>query len=193
MNLDVWANAKDNLEGKQPGEPPPNLLLVKPYRWQKFSGYEDVNNTAGVDLTTQPHNNDGGEIKQSSNDTKNNDLDDKQLLWTLDILQRLHKQFYSEDVSIIKKNIQTVPTTLTQMRRNVLGIGKSNHRAINIVFSGLVPLHHQNRLHDKQRLRPAVERYAEDLGANVSTFAICIKIWCYQFHLILLICLLAHW
>lgn len=38
---DVWANAKNNESGR-PGEPPDNLLLVRPYHWKPFSGYRWV-------------------------------------------------------------------------------------------------------------------------------------------------------
>ena len=47
---DVWANADNNATGR-PGEPPENLLLVKPYHWKPFKGYADVNNSSGNDLS----------------------------------------------------------------------------------------------------------------------------------------------
>ena len=46
---DEWANAKNNVTG-WPGEPPDNLLLMKPYHWKPFMGYADVNNASGGDL-----------------------------------------------------------------------------------------------------------------------------------------------
>lgn len=45
----MWANAKDGIG--RPGEPPDNLLLVKPYHWKPFMGYADVNNSSGNDLS----------------------------------------------------------------------------------------------------------------------------------------------
>jgi len=62
---DVWANAGDyndvggssSLQGqnpRRPGEPPNNLLLVKPYHWKPFVGFADVNNAAGVDISSSP-------------------------------------------------------------------------------------------------------------------------------------------
>ena len=48
---DVWANASDNSFATIKGEPPDNLVLVRPYHWQPFSGFADVNNAAGEDLS----------------------------------------------------------------------------------------------------------------------------------------------
>ena len=132
---DVWANAEE-MKAKQRGEPPQNLLLVRPYRWASFLGMADVNNASGVDLTGQ--------------DTS--DGTDRQLLWTADILKRLHDRYYKSSVPT------TVPDTLETMRKEVLA-------GCRLVFSGIIPLH-------KQKLGPNVPReplvrYAESLGATI--------------------------
>uniref|UniRef100_A0A7S1CXJ8 protein-serine/threonine phosphatase n=1 Tax=Cyclophora tenuis TaxID=216820 RepID=A0A7S1CXJ8_CYCTE len=49
---DVWANAEAETR-----EPPHNLLLVKPYHWKPFMGFANVNNDAGIDITTTNNNN----------------------------------------------------------------------------------------------------------------------------------------
>ena len=38
-------------EGSIPGEPPTKLLLIKPYHFDKYRGFAEVNNQSGVDLT----------------------------------------------------------------------------------------------------------------------------------------------
>jgi RNA polymerase II subunit A-like phosphatase len=142
---DVWANATDKRTSRK-GEPPENLLLVRPYHWQSFLGFADVNNSAGTDLTAPDQNKVTSSV--ASKET------DKQLLWTSDILRRLHKRFYSAE----SPSEQTVMDTLRHMRREVLSGEK-------IVLSGLVPLHKQrSRPHAP---RPSTVRYAEVLGANV--------------------------
>lgn len=166
---DVWANATDNPTAGRQGEPPANLLLVKPYRWERFSGYEDVNNAAGVDLTSKQQSQKDRDTNKDENSTDEGDV---QLLWTLDILNRLHAKFYSKDVSLIKQNTLTVPLALKQMRRQVLGGQDDRMRLTNIVFSGLVPLIQQTRIDNKRGPRPLVERYAEELGATVSETSI---------------------
>ena len=70
---DVWANAKNNVTGR-PGEPPDNLLLVKPYHWKPFMGYADVNNASGGDLS------ENGDAQQQQNGKPNDKEDDMQLL-----------------------------------------------------------------------------------------------------------------
>ena len=134
---DVWANAKDNSKGTIKGEPPDNLLLVRPYHWQPFVGFADVNNAAGADLSGS------GPAKE-----------DKQLLWTKNILVRLHKRYYEQSS---KGNRLTVPETLKQMRQEVL-------MGSNMVLSGLVPLHKQSG--NGAVARPHFVRYAQNLGAK---------------------------
>ncbi|KAL7447204.1 hypothetical protein ACHAXM_011196 [Skeletonema potamos] len=145
---DVWANAKNNVTGR-PGEPPDNLLLVKPYHWKPFQGYADVNNASGQDLS-------------ESDDTKQDDKsdskdDDKMLLWTADILRRLHERYYSMSTSVEKKS---VPDLLRSMRRETL----RRHPSAKVVLSGLIPIHKQNK---QSHIRPPIVRYAEELGAEV--------------------------
>lgn len=64
----MWANANNNVTGR-PGEPPENLLLVKPYHWRPFMGYADVNNASGIDLSkprdAQRHANDKMDDKET--------------------------------------------------------------------------------------------------------------------------------
>jgi RNA polymerase II subunit A-like phosphatase len=138
---DVWANAGEVTESTRKGEPPDNLLLVRPYHWHKFVGYADVNNAAGFDLTRS----------QSEGD----DEADEQLLWTSDILKRLHNRFYAKNT---EDKFETVADVLRNMRQEVL-LGGS------LVLSGLVPLHRQKV--ESNGPRPAVIRYAESLGAKV--------------------------
>jgi RNA polymerase II subunit A-like phosphatase len=138
---DVWANAEDS--SKTRGEPPENLLLVRPYHWEPFLGFADVNNAAGVDI--------------SGESTHTADEADLQLLWTLDILKRIHKHLYSSEE--VHRHELTVPRLLRGMRQKVL-------KGCTLVFSGLIPLHQQNR--GTNSPRPAVVRYGESLGANVS-------------------------
>jgi RNA polymerase II subunit A-like phosphatase len=144
---DVWANAKNNVTGR-PGEPPDNLLLVKPYHWKPFQGYADVNNASGQDLS-------------ESDDTKQDDKsdakdDDQMLLWTADILRRLHERYYSTSTSVEK----SVPDLLRSMRRETL----RRHPSAKVVLSGLIPIHEQNK---QSHVRPPIVRYAEELGAEV--------------------------
>jgi len=139
---DVWANAQDN--SKTSGEPPENLLLIRPYHWKPFLGFADVNNAAGEDI--------------SGESTTTEDEDDCALLWTLDILKRMHKRFYDAIEETGNRDI-TVPPLLREMRQEVL-------EGCTLVFSGLIPLHHQIRT--SQFPRPAVVRYGESLGARVS-------------------------
>jgi len=74
---DVWANADDFASEKKTGEPPDNLLLIRPFHWQPFLGYADINNASGVDITKQ-----GDDTSAETAD----DTDDVQLVWTSDIL-----------------------------------------------------------------------------------------------------------
>ena len=126
-------------------------LNCRPYHWQPFAdaGFKDVNNVSGADL--------------SEPDKKTScliDEDDEQLGWTADILKRLHKTYYSFHQN---GNTRSVSDILAEMRTNVLG-----KKSTNIILSGLLPLHVQRRLSDKNRPRPAYVRYVEDLGGKVS-------------------------
>ena len=135
---DVWANAKDNSNGTIKGEPPDNLLLCRPYHWQPFVGFADVNNAAGADLSGSGPSN-----------------ADTQLLWTKKILEKLHLRYYQQST---EGNRKTVPETLKQMRREVM-------MGSNFVLSGLVPLHKQSN--NGAVARPHFVRYAQNLGAKV--------------------------
>lgn len=138
---DVWANAQD--VSKKRGEPPDNLLLIRPYHWKPFLGFADVNNAAGEDI--------------SGESTTTEDEDDTALLWTLGILERMHSNFYREHAN--REIIMTVPPVIRDMRAQVLA-------GCTLVFSGLIPLRQQNQTF--QYPRPAVVRYGESLGATVS-------------------------
>jgi RNA polymerase II subunit A-like phosphatase len=139
---DVWANAQDN--SKRQGEPPDNLLLIRPYHWKPFLGFADVNNAAGEDI--------------SGESTTTEDENDVALMWTRDILERMHSKFYAA----VEKNDNgsniTVPRLIRDMRTQVL-------KGCTLVFSGLIPLYQQNQT--SQFPRPAVVRYGESLGATV--------------------------
>ena len=150
---DVWANANNNDTGR-PGEPPDNLLLVKPYHWKPFSGYADVNNASGNDLSENV------ELTSASSDKHDNNEDDVQLLWTADILKRLHKRYYSKTISEQERDELSVPSLLRTMRKEVL----RRHPQAKIVFSGLIPICKQNV---ETQIRPHVVRYSEELGAEV--------------------------
>eukprot|EP00980_Cylindrotheca_fusiformis_P007030 scaffold1475_cov111-Cylindrotheca_fusiformis.AAC.9 len=138
---DVWANAQDNSDATIKGEPPSNLLLVKPYHYQAFVGFADVNNSAGADLS--------GTTAVTQED------DDVQLLWTSQILKDLHKLYYSQHDNGTR---QTVPQLLARMRRSVL-------KGTVLVLSGLVPLHKKEI--GVNEPRPPIVRYAETLGAQL--------------------------
>jgi RNA polymerase II subunit A-like phosphatase len=148
---DVWANAKDNSDKTIKGEPPDNLLLVKPYHWKPFVGFADINNAAGADLSgSGPGNESDPKIEA-----------DKQLLWTKRILEDLHQRYYRQS-SEGKRT--TVPETLKTMRREILMGSK-------MVLSGLVPLHRQSASFLKTR--PPFVRYAQNLGAKVKNIIVC--------------------
>jgi len=139
---DVWANAQDN--SKQKGEPPDNLLLIRPYHWKPFLGFADVNNAAGEDI--------------SGESTTTEDENDVALMWTRDILERMHSKFYTAVEKNDNGNNITVPRLIREMRTQVL-------KGCTLVFSGLIPLYQQNQT--SQFPRPAVVRYGESLGATV--------------------------
>lgn len=150
---DVWANATNNTSGR-PGEPPGNLLLVKPYHWQPFNGYADVNNSSGQDLSKTGDQLSSSKLDESDDD---DDDDDEQLLWTADILRRLHDRYYSSSLSVKERENASVPKLLQQMRKETF----SHSPQVRIVFSGLIPVNLQ------LKTRPTVVRYAEELGAKV--------------------------
>ena len=139
---DVWAKAELSQE------PPDNLLLVRPYHWKPFLGFADVNNASGVDLSQTGQ----GDIETDSEYLGNET--DIQLLWTRDILDRLHKRYYiSGGVS------STCPQHLRTMRQEVL-------KGSEVILSGLVPIHHQSR--DATVPRPEYIRHVEQLGARLN-------------------------
>jgi len=150
---DVWANANNNVTGR-PGEPPDNLLLVKPYHWKPFSGYADINNASGNDLSKKD------DPASSSNDKQHDAEEDVQLLWTADVLKRLHERYYSSSKAQQESEQISVPSVLRSMRKEVL----QRHPQAKIVFSGLIPISKQNL---GSPVRPHVVRYAEELGAEV--------------------------
>jgi TFIIF-interacting CTD phosphatase-like protein len=136
---DVWANAKEIFSSRN-GEPPDNLLLVKPFHWKPFQGFADVNNAAGQDLT------------QSDEDRQDEEVNDQQLRWTGDILRRVHAKYYAAPGTV------TVPDLLREMRKEVLA-------GCKIVLSGLIPMANQNQPPNEPR--PAVLRYVESMGGSV--------------------------
>jgi RNA polymerase II subunit A-like phosphatase len=137
---DVWANAEE-MTSRRVGEPPENLLLVRPYHWYLFQGFADVNNTSGTDF--------------SPVDTTSQVETDEQLLWTSKVLKKLHHMYYDREAS----SRRTVPEILEEMRSEVL-------KGCVIVLSGLVPLSKQQNV-DQNQARPPFVRYAESLGATV--------------------------
>jgi RNA polymerase II subunit A C-terminal domain phosphatase len=159
---DVWANAQEMASSTattgRRGEPPENLLLVRPYHWSSFVGFADVNNASGADLTNGP--------SPSSTATTAPTVEaetDEQLLWTTDILKRLHYRYFSFEGPADQR--PTVPDVLAKMRREVLA-------GCQLVLSGLVPLDKQavpNDNDDANRPRPIFVRYAQSLGATVQS------------------------
>lgn len=149
---DVWANAQEQASSQRRGEPPDNLLLVRPYHWDKFLGLADVNNASGDVL---PASADGSGAKDQVQDSEL----DQQLLWTTDILLRLHKRYYANGNNQ-HGHRRTVPEILSSMRREVL-------HGCNIVLSGLIPLHKQQSTAFSDQPRPALVRYVENLGGIV--------------------------
>ncbi|GKY93034.1 hypothetical protein MPSEU_000271700 [Mayamaea pseudoterrestris] len=145
---DVWARAQGVIFADRPGEPPDNLLLVRPYHWDTFDGFADVNNAAGVDLS-----NFGDKQARHRSEL------DLQLLWTCNALVRLHEEYYNR---VEAHQEATVPQILAEMRQRVLS-------QAHIVLSGLVPLLHQQRIDSDKQPRPAVVRYVESLGATHQT------------------------
>jgi RNA polymerase II subunit A-like phosphatase len=141
---DVWANAGDANSARR-GEPPENLLLVRPYHWGPFLGFADVNNASGADL--------GGETSKDINEDTESD---EQLLKIKDILSRVHTQYYSETNN--EPNRRTVPEIMRGIRHQVLAGTK-------MVLSGLVPLHKQKVAPGSAQPRPLYVRYAESMGA----------------------------
>lgn len=112
-----------------------------------------MNNASGVDLSKS--DDDKGASKESYTEET-----DVQLLWTADILKRLHERFYSPSISQKERDQLSVPSLLRSMRRETL---RQSPQA-NIVFSGVIPVHQQ---HVKMDIRLPLVRYAEDLGAKI--------------------------
>ena len=139
-NENVWANAPDN---ETPGEPPDNMLLVRPYHWQPFAGFADVNNASGDDFGADEME---GRMEKD---------DDQQLLWTADVLRRIHEAYYEVLEDDPKPGRRTVPEIVRDMRKQVL-------KDTRIVLSSLVPLHRQQASHLP---RPPYVRHAENLGS----------------------------
>jgi TFIIF-interacting CTD phosphatase-like protein len=158
---DVWANAQDQVtstdQRKRPGEPPDNLLLVRPYHWDTFLGFADVNNASGADLSSSSP----ADSKPSSSPKRGSSESDQQLLWTSDVLMRLHERYYQHNNESGDDAARpSVPEILASMRREVL-------RGCNVVLSGLIPIHKQNSAAESDRPRPPIVRYVEDLGGRI--------------------------
>jgi RNA polymerase II subunit A-like phosphatase len=155
---DVWANAENNSTGRK-GEPPDNLLFIRPYHWAPFLKYADVNNAAGEDLTQQVNGKD---------DENNDSLDEsgeQYLLWTADVLNRIHSKYYDPKINEEDRNELTVPSILKRMRSSIF---TSENQSIKILLSGLVPIDKQDRNSGyTSQPRPHVIRYAEEMGAKV--------------------------
>ena len=153
---DVWANALENeVAGRRRGEPPLNLVLIKPYHYDKFRGYAEVNNSSGEDLTIS--------LKTRVNDHESSKTeDDDHLLLVKDILIRLHHRFFLyhvKDTGQLPQEIN-VSSILEQMRKEVL-------RGCNMVLSGLIPVVDQYKASSMAEARPQLLRYVNDLGAMV--------------------------
>lgn len=155
---DVWANAENNSTGRK-GEPPDNLLFIRPYHWAPFLKYADVNNAAGEDLTQQMNGKD---------DENNDSLDEsgeQYLLWTADVLNRIHSKYYDPKINEEDRNELTVPSILKRMRSSIFS---SENQSVKILLSGLVPIDKQVRNSSfTSQPRPHVIRYAEEMGAKV--------------------------
>jgi TFIIF-interacting CTD phosphatase-like protein len=155
---DVWANAENNSTGRK-GEPPHNMLLVKPYHFAPFVNFADVNNASGVDLSVQSLN--GKKVDDTD------ESDELQLLWTKHVLTRVHDKYYDPKLSMTEQDHLTVPSILTNMRRNVLS---QSFPPTKVLLSGLVPLHLQNVESSNEKVtRHNVVRYVEELGGKVLT------------------------
>ena len=83
-----------------------------------------------------------------------------QLLWTADMLWRLHKWYYSPYLTKVERERLSVPSLLQAMRKKTL----LRFPRVKVVFSGLIPINRQNK---QSQIRPHVVRYAEELGAEV--------------------------
>lgn len=154
---DVWANANNNSTGRK-GEPPENMLLVRPYHWGPFLKFADVNNPSGVDITQR------SDSVESDESAKIEESKEVQLIWTRDILRKIHERFYGPQGKQNREGL-TVPGIIKQLRREVFG---KLVPSAKFILSGLVPLHKQNAAakYDKSP-RPDVVRYAEDMGAKI--------------------------
>ena len=117
----------------------PDLLLTRPFHWQPFLGYADINNASGIDISKQSDN--------SSAETADASDDDLQLVWTSDILSRLYDRYYIKASTVDDDpDYITVPSILRQMRKEVLG---GDSRKTNIVLSGVIPINIQELAEEK--------------------------------------------
>lgn len=155
---DVWANATNNSTGMK-GEPPDNLIFVRPYHWAPFQKFADVNNSAGEDITLQ------SESIKEENIISPDESNERQLLWTTDILTRIHGRYYDLTLTEEQRDKLTVPGILKQMRKEVFS---NVVTPTKFILSGLVPLHKQRATEDfSNSPRPLIIRYAEELGAKI--------------------------
>jgi RNA polymerase II subunit A-like phosphatase len=155
---DVWANAENNLTGRK-GEPPDNLFFIKPYHWTPFLEYADVNNAAGEDLTQQRNK------KDDENIDSLDESGEQHLLWTADVLSRIHNVYYDPKINEEDRNELTVPSILKRMRSEIFS---SENQPVKILLSGLVPIDKQDpNSNYTAQPRPHVIRYAEEMGATV--------------------------
>jgi RNA polymerase II subunit A-like phosphatase len=83
--------------------------------------------------------------------------DDQQLLWTADILRRIHQAYYDTLSDTPQPAQRTVPEIVRDLRQQLL-------KNTRLVLSSLVPLHRQQASHLP---RPPFVRHAENLGATL--------------------------
>ena len=175
---DVWANARDSNVYERVGEPPTNLLFIRPYHFYGFKEMKDVNNRSGADITSDKGGRGGKELKaeEEIKAIRQDDANDVGLDRTLDILKRIHGRFYGSGDGGggggDGRDGVVVPKIMKKMRSEVLA-------SMKIVFSGVVPIHIQSRIQEanggNSSTDPAIMkrhdiiRYAEDLGAEVQT------------------------
>lgn len=153
---DVWANAEDNMTGRK-GEPPDNLLFIRPYHWVPFLKYADVNNAAGEDITLLAN---GNNCQISLDESGEHHLE-----WTAAILKRIHSSYYDSNLSEEERDQLSVPSILRNIRHSVFS---NKSKPTKILLSGLVPIEQQLRQsNDTSQPRNPVIRYAEELGAKV--------------------------
>ena len=155
---DVWANATNNSTGMK-GEPPDNLLFVRPYHWAPFQKFADVNNSAGEDITLQ------SESRKEEDNISPDESNERQLLWTTDILTRIHDRYYDSLLTEEQRDKLTVPGILKLLRKEIF---ENAGPPAKFILSGLVPLHKQRASGDfNNSPRPLIIRYAEEMGAKI--------------------------